>query len=224
MKLIKYKWLVACLWASVQCLCKEWERCRKWWCQSSPKLHVSRCTRWTRKSRWTSCTTWSAQDTRRAAKTPARCCRISCLFTVTKAHLRSGTEELTQSCLCRLYCIVEHFGTSGCRKLTRPICFCVLRLGRFRRTSHVPDGERNLGASWSGELRRRLCYQEQTGRIRQTDHLHRFHSQNGTRAQAVWPSGSELVWFSCVVGELSVNNLDPTSVIRIRENRLSNTN
>lgn len=91
----------------------------------------------------------------------------------------------------------------------------------------MPDGERDLGASWSGELRRRLRSQEQTRRLCQTDLLRRLHHQDGTRAQAVWPSESELVWFNCIVGELSVNALDPTSVIKILENRLSertNTN
>lgn len=85
----------------------------------------------------------------------------------------------------------------------------------------MPDGERDLGASWSGELRRWLRTQEQTRRIRQTDLLHRLHHRGGTRAQALWPSESELVWFSCIVGELSVNVLDPAAEIRILENRLS---
>lgn len=91
----------------------------------------------------------------------------------------------------------------------------------------MPDVERDVGASWSGELWRRLRAQEQTRRLRQADLLRRLHHRGGTRAQAPWPSQSELVWFSCIVGELSVNVLDPAAEIGILENRLSertNTN
>lgn len=91
----------------------------------------------------------------------------------------------------------------------------------------MPDGEQDLGASWSGELRRRLRSQEQTRRIRQTDHLHRLYHQDGTGAHAVWTGQSELVQFSCIVGELSVDIQDPTSEIKNKKNRLSertNTN
>lgn len=91
----------------------------------------------------------------------------------------------------------------------------------------MPDGEWDLGASWSGELRRRMCSQEQTRRVRQTDVLRGLYHQDGTRAQPVWPSKSELVQFNCVVGELSLNVLEPASEIRILDNRLfesTNTN
>ncbi|TNN03916.1 hypothetical protein fugu_000945 [Takifugu bimaculatus] len=93
--------------------------------------------------------------------------------------------------------------------------------GRFRRTPRLPDGERDLGSSWSGELWRRLRSQEQTRRVRQTDHLHRLPHQHGTGAQAVWPSESELVWEKCIVGRLSVIVPHPTSEISILENGLS---
>lgn len=59
-----------------QSLCQEVHLYRKCRCQSSPRVHVRRCTGW---SRWTSCMTWSALDSRRVAKTPARYCWISCL-------------------------------------------------------------------------------------------------------------------------------------------------
>lgn len=91
----------------------------------------------------------------------------------------------------------------------------------------MSDGKRDLGASWSGKLRRRLRSQEQTRRIRQTDFLRRLHQQDFTRAQALWPGESQRVWFNSTVGELPVNVLDPTSEIRILGNRLSertNTN
>lgn len=85
----------------------------------------------------------------------------------------------------------------------------------------MSDGKRDLGASWSGKLRRRLRSQEQTRRIRQTDYLRRLHKRDGTRAQALWPGQSQRVWFNSTVGELPVNILDPTSEIGILENRLS---
>lgn len=91
----------------------------------------------------------------------------------------------------------------------------------------MSDGKRDLGASWSGKLRRRLRSQEQTRRIRQTDFLHRLHKQDSARAQALWPGESQRVWFNSTVGELPVSIVGPTSEIRILENRLSertNTN
>lgn len=62
-----------------QSLCQELGLCRKFRCQYSPRVHVSRCTRQTRQRRWTSCMTWCVLDTSRVAKTPARYIWIGCL-------------------------------------------------------------------------------------------------------------------------------------------------
>lgn len=79
---------------SPQSLCQDSGLCRKCRCQSSPRVHVRRCTKRTRRSRWTSCMTWSVLDTRRAARTPARYCWISCLCCVYINKTRSGIENI----------------------------------------------------------------------------------------------------------------------------------
>lgn len=159
--------------------------------------------------------TWSAQDTRRAAKTPARCCWFNCSCRLTKAH---SLRTLSSSCSLQhlLFSTLKPAAENWAALPASVVC-----LGRFRRTPRLPDGERDLGSSWSGELWRRLRSQEQTRRVRQADHLHRLLHQHGTGAQGVWPSESELVWENCSVGQLSVIVPHPTSEISILENGLS---
>lgn len=210
-----------------QSLCKESGLCRKWMCQSSPKVPVRRCTGRTRQSRWTSCTTWSALDTRRAARTPARYCWISCCcaavftFTNTRLHIRAKQEPALKTThpQCSLWDLpFEHFDTSQWWKLKKSVCVCVVFSGWFRRAPCLPDGKWDLGASWGGEFRTGLCRPKQARCVCQTDQLLQLHQQHGTRDPAVWPSSSEQVLGGCHVGQLSVHSTDPASEIRHFEN------
>lgn len=71
-----------------QSLCQDLGLYRKWRCQSSPRVHVRRCTSQIQQSRWTFWVTWSVLDTRRAERTPARYYLISCLHVY--LHHRTG--------------------------------------------------------------------------------------------------------------------------------------